>query len=267
LLELIQNANDNKFICDEPMLVITYKNDYIQVECNEVGFSPENVTAICSLGKSSKKRPGDLTAYVGEKGIGFKSVFRVADVVWVSSRAYNFKFDSNTDLGMITPISERFPVTKLPGWTSFYLQLRKDQDGPKIQQKIPAELEGFDARLLLFLQNLRTIKINIADCDGGVRTCVFSRANTQCNGDEMINLTQDKVTMSYLIRRYMVTSLPSKERRRSGVKSSETVLAFPIDQNKEPIIAPQQVFAFLPIHDFGFSVSREKQSFAISFKS
>jgi len=254
LLELIQNANDNKFTCDEPTLIVTYKNDYIQVECNEVGFSPENVTAICSLGKSSKKRPGDLTAYVGEKGIGFKSVFRVADVVWVSSRAYNFKFDSNTDLGMITPISERFPVTKLPGWTSFYLQLRKDQDGPKMQQKIPAELEGFNARLLLFLQNLRTIKINIADGDRGVRTCIFSRANTQCNGDEMINLTQDKVTTSYLIRRYIVTSLPPEE-RRSGVKSSETVLAFPIDQNNEPIIAPQQVFAFLPIYDFGFSVS------------
>ena len=266
MLELIQNANDNKFIYDEPTLVVTYKNGYIQVECNEVGFSPENVAAICGLGKSSKKRPGDLTAYVGEKGIGFKSVFRVADVVWVSSRAYNFKFDSNTDLGMITPISERFPVTKLPGWTSFYLQLRKDQDGPKVQQKILAELEGFDARLLLFLQNLRTIKINIAGGDRGACTRIFSRASAQCNGDEMINLTRDKVTTSYLIHRYMVTSLPPEE-RRSRVKSSETVLAFPIGQNKEPIIAPQQVFAFLPIHDFGFSVSREKQSFALSFKS
>ncbi|KAF8849378.1 hypothetical protein BDZ45DRAFT_237480 [Acephala macrosclerotiorum] len=252
-LELIQNANDNKFTCSEPTLVITYENKNIQVECNEVGFSPENVAAICSLGKSSKKQPGDWAAYVGEKGIGFKSVFRVADVVWVSSRGYNFKFDSTADLGMITPINEAFPVPKLPGWTSFYLQLRNDGDGLKVQQKIRAELEGFDARLLLFLQKLGTIKINIADGDQGVRTCVFSRANTQFSGDEMVNLTQDKVTTSYLIHRYMMTSLPVEE-RRGGVNSSEIVLAFPIDRNKEPIIAPQQVFAFLPIYDFGFSV-------------
>jgi hypothetical protein len=212
------------------------------------------VTAICSLGKSSKKQSGDLTTYVGENGIGFKSVFRVADVVWVSSRAYNFKFDSNTNLGMITPITDRFPVTKRHSWTSFYLRLRKDQDGTKTQAKIRAELEGFDARLLLFLQKLQTIKISIADGDKRLRTCVFTRTNTQWNEYEMLNLTQDKVMTSYLIYKHLVTDLPHED-RRSGVKSSETVLAFPVDQNKEPLIVPQQVFAFLPIYDFGFSVS------------
>ena len=62
----------------------------------------QNVAAICGLGsssKKSKKRPEDSIIYVGEKGIGFKSVFRVADVVWVSSRAYSFKFDSEAPVG------------------------------------------------------------------------------------------------------------------------------------------------------------------------
>lgn len=235
-------------------MVITYKSDYLHVECNEVGFSPKNVTAICGLGQSSKKQPGDLTTYVGEKGIGFKSVFRVADVVWVSSKAYNFKFDSNADLGMITPISDRFPVPRRQGWTSFYLRLRKDQDGMKMQGEIRVELEGFDARLLLFLRKLQTIKISIADGDKRLRTCVYTRTSTRWNEYEMINLTQDNVTTSYLIYRHKITNLPPED-KRSGVNSSEIVLAFPVDQNIEPLIEPQQVFAFLPIYDFGFSVS------------
>lgn len=271
LLELIQNANDCKFNVEDPTMVITYKSGFLQVECNEVGFSPENVTAICSLGMSSKtaklagdsksnrldlasgKLPEDMTTYVGEKGIGFKSVFRVADVIWVSSRAYNFKFDSNTDLGMITPIIERFPVNKRRAWTSFYLQLRNDKDGLKTQTKIQTSLEEFDARFLLFLQRLRIIKISIADSDKRLRTCVFTRTNARWNEYEMLNLTQDKVTTSYLIYKHTITDLPYEERRKK-VKSSEVILAFPVDEKEEPLIVPQHVFAFLPIYDFGFSV-------------
>ncbi|GAB1316803.1 hypothetical protein MFIFM68171_07013 [Madurella fahalii] len=103
LLEIIQNAKDNEYGAVELTLVISYTGIHIQIECYELGFTPENVDAICSLGRSTKKRPGDATSCFGEKGIGFKSVFRVADVVWVSSLAYNLKFDSRSQLGMIHP--------------------------------------------------------------------------------------------------------------------------------------------------------------------
>lgn len=43
---------------------------------NEQGFSVENIKALCDIGNSTKKRSG--AGYIGHKGIGFKSVFRVA---------------------------------------------------------------------------------------------------------------------------------------------------------------------------------------------
>ncbi len=41
--------------------------------------------------------------FIGEKGIGFKSVFKVANVVHVASGHYQFKLDRREPLGMILP--------------------------------------------------------------------------------------------------------------------------------------------------------------------
>ncbi|KAK3352231.1 hypothetical protein B0T25DRAFT_500124 [Lasiosphaeria hispida] len=254
LLEIIQNANDNKFDEAEPTLVFSYTGGHIQIECNEIGFTPENVDAICRLGQSSKKRLGDATPYVGEKGIGFKSVFRVADVVWVSSHAYSFKFDSRAQLGMITPILDDFPVPKRPGWTSFYLQLREDSESAKMQASIRSDLATFDARMLLFLQKLQTIRVVMeggGQAPGGVGEHTYHRTNGEWNGFPVRNLTQSDGTKSYVLQKHTLEDLPAKP-RREGASSTEVVLAFPI-QNDEPVLAPQQVFAYLPIHDFGFA--------------
>jgi len=256
---MIQNANDNKFEEAEPTLVISYTGRHIQIECNEVGFTAENVDAICSIARSSKKRPGDTTSYVGEKGIGFKSVFRVADVVWVSSRAYSFKFDSRSRLGMITPILDQFPVATRPGWTSFYLQLRENDESAKMQAAIRFDLATFDARMLLFLRNLQTIHIVL---DQGGQQLVeesssrmYRRYDGKWNGFCMRNLTQGDETKRYVLQKHTLEleNLAINEPRRDGATSTEVALAFPI-QGDEPVVAPQQVFAFLPINDFGFSV-------------
>lgn len=42
---------------------------------NERGFSTDNIRALCDVGNSTKKEPS--AGYIGKKGIGFKSVFRV----------------------------------------------------------------------------------------------------------------------------------------------------------------------------------------------
>lgn len=48
----------------------------IVVMNNEIGFSEENIRALCDVGNSTKK--GQSAGYIGKKGIGFKSVFRVS---------------------------------------------------------------------------------------------------------------------------------------------------------------------------------------------
>ena len=72
----IQNADDNTYLKDvEPTLAFVLQDDGIVVLNNETGFSADNIRALCDIGNSTKK--GSNMGYIGNKGIGFKSVFRV----------------------------------------------------------------------------------------------------------------------------------------------------------------------------------------------
>lgn len=59
----------------EPTLAFILRDSGIVVLNNEQGFSAKNMRALCDVGNSTKK--GSSTGYIGKKGIGFKSVFRV----------------------------------------------------------------------------------------------------------------------------------------------------------------------------------------------
>ncbi len=112
LLELIQNADDNYYGATMPKLTIVYRKDgHLWVGSNELRFTPDNVRAICRVGGSTKKVEHSQKGYTGEKGIGFKSVFTVADVVSIKSGALEFCFDKSKCLGMIAPKWTTFTAT------------------------------------------------------------------------------------------------------------------------------------------------------------
>lgn len=76
LLLQVQNADDNTYPTNvEPTLAFILQESGIVVLNNERGFSAENIRALCDVGNSTKK--GSSAGYIGKKGIGFKSVFRV----------------------------------------------------------------------------------------------------------------------------------------------------------------------------------------------
>ena len=94
--ELIQNAEDNAYPegCTDRFVHFTLDGRDIIVRNNEVGFSPANVEAICAVAHSTKV---DRTrGYVGEKGIGFKSVFKVTARPQVYSGSFRFQFDDDS---------------------------------------------------------------------------------------------------------------------------------------------------------------------------
>ncbi len=92
LLELLQNADDNEYAAGvTPSLSITLSETACTFECNEKGFSAENVFAICYAAASTKKRQKSARTFIGEKGIGFKSIFAVAEAVEVHSGDYHFE--------------------------------------------------------------------------------------------------------------------------------------------------------------------------------
>ncbi|GJX78576.1 reverse transcriptase domain-containing protein, partial [Tanacetum coccineum] len=66
LLELIQNADDNVYLCDvEPTLTFILQETGVIVLNNEQGFSVENIKALCNVADSTKKEPS--AGYIGNE--------------------------------------------------------------------------------------------------------------------------------------------------------------------------------------------------------
>lgn len=247
LLELIQNADDNEYDVDEPSITLTYKERRLRLDCNERGFNERNIEAICRVGSSTKAGQDRASTYVGEKGIGFKSVFKAADAVWISSNMYTFKFDKREVLGMIAPIWEAFPGGSEPAMTSMLLQLSPDYE----EKELLSDLKGFDPRMLMFLRRLKTVKIIIHEANTTWKTTLSKKTGTGLRG-ESIDLIQDGISMRYLVSSHNAKNLPS-EPKRLGATESQIMLAFP-DIADAQAVESQKVYAFLPIRDYGFKV-------------
>ena len=87
-MEVIQNADDNQYLASAiPTLRLSISPQLVKIEGNEIGFTKENVKALCRIGQSSKPSG---QGYTGEKGIGFKSVFKIAERAHIRSPPYYF---------------------------------------------------------------------------------------------------------------------------------------------------------------------------------
>eukprot|EP00775_Hariotina_reticulata_P013386 gene13386-13513_t len=103
VLELVQNADDNKYgpgTC--PMLELVLTSGAVSLVNNELGFRIKDVKGIADIGKSKKK---GRAGYTGQKGIGFKSVFRVTQCPQIHTNGFHFAFDlrQHGNLGYVLP--------------------------------------------------------------------------------------------------------------------------------------------------------------------
>jgi len=243
ILELIQNAEDNNYTAgNEPFLRLLLYNRLITVQNNETGFTEQNVGAICNIGDTTK---GDKTyGYIGEKGIGFKSVFKVSSFPQVYSNGYQFGFNYKP----VDPESIIIPewVDKIPeqvdtDLTNIVLPVGDDLEDLNI-------LDSLEPALLLFLKKLR--RIEIINHQNNERM-TFTRKDSEdyvklesSDGDEHWKVVKSK----------NLTVLEEiEEQRREGIKQTELALAFPLHGDLTPDIErTRKLFAFLPVRDYGF---------------
>ena len=106
VLELVQNADDNSYPKQDqssmPTLKFVLSKDCITVLNNEVGFTEKNIRAICDVGKSTKDP--HRSGYIGQKGIGFKSVFRITNKPEIHSQGFHIRFNTQSGpIGYILP--------------------------------------------------------------------------------------------------------------------------------------------------------------------
>lgn len=242
VLELIQNADDNTYYQNKtPLLKFIVDKDKILIQNNEVGFDEKNVKALCAVGKSTKTKS---QGYIGEKGIGFKSVFRISDYPHIFSNGFSFHFkrkDEKFDLGYIVP----YWVDEVPDYvntslTNIVLPLREDA------KEHLAKFREIEPQLLLFLQKLSSIEIH-----NKLNHSFQKYSKSERNGIIKIKSEESEESYRLIKKPIKVPEYINEEKRK--VPETEIVLGFPLNPDgSAKTDTEQKVFAFLPTRPYGF---------------
>ena len=191
IYELIQNAEHNSYsntitLHEKPFLTFKVYSDRIIVESNEDGFDESNVRAICSTGESTK---ANSEGYIGEKGIGFKSVFKIARKVHFQSEPFSFSFEhsrdnEDDDLGIVTPMTEQFEDLPARIHIRMTLTLLDNIDF----QRLRSDFDNVPDTLLLFLRKLVELTTEFHPPGDAATSATYSKHKDSQNGLQVVNL-------------------------------------------------------------------------------
>lgn len=244
VMELIQNADDNSY--QEGVKASLHFELYphaVVVYNNERGFNEDNMKALCNVSASTKVgQPG----YIGQKGIGFKSVFSVSDSPEVHSNGYHFKFnrqnmiepiwmDEDADNNIYYPkrpdhLNDTFKtIIRLP------LDEKTRANIPKLQYSFD---EAFDPKLLLFLNQLQNILLDDR-CRNQTtqhRKLILSEGWTQILSDSPNDVVVETL---WFIRRDKFK--PSVQRSERQVESTEVAVAFQFKIVKSTVVHDKEL--------------------------
>lgn len=262
IFELIQNAEDNNYPNQsDPQLrfkvcLIDIDGQYqttLIVQNNEIGFNDKNVRAICQVGQSTKKK---LLGYIGEKGIGFKSVFRITSNPYIFSNGFQFclpEKDDQTGLGYIVPRWVLHPPHGISEEeTSIILPLNKNKKD--IDDVIKA-LREISPETILFLKKLKTLEvsINLTDSSSLYNLTIEKKVIKTIGDSELIELIcksgDDQNGFVVDTCNYWVTELEfdkptyAEHEKRTGIESRFVSVAIPL--NDKP--SKGKLFAYLPV--------------------
>ncbi|XP_073014216.1 protein NO VEIN isoform X1 [Typha latifolia] len=260
LLELVQNADDNIYPENvEPTLVFILEEAGIVVLNNELGFSAQNIRALCDIGNSTKK--GSNAGYIGHKGIGFKSVFRVTDAPEIHSNGFHVKFDiTEGQIGFVLPTVvlpcdvsmysrllsvEDYQINSSSWRTCILLPFRsKFQEGTGLSSII-SMFSDLHPSLLLFLHRLECIKFK------NMLNDTFLVMRRKSLSDGIVKISKGNEIMSWLV----VSKKLQGSTIRHDVHTTEISMAFTLQDSDngqyQPTLSLQPVFAFLPLRNYG----------------
>lgn len=257
VFELLQNAEDNSYgvgVVPELKFQLLLGNPTglegvshtLVVTNNELGFQPDEVRALCAVGKSTKKKE---QGYIGEKGIGFKSVFQISSCPHVFSNGYAFRLPKEepvTGIGFIVPIwVDDVPPIVDQEKTTLLLPLDRGR-----HETIVQELRDLQPLTILFLSKIRELHIEVE----GQFSRTISRRDMDRGTTELLtrHSTDGGATWEEESRFYWVHT-QTYERpqevdadKRDEVKSRPVTVAFCLT---EPADAENKVYAYLPTRE------------------
>ena len=258
IFELIQNAEDNKYKNqDKYQPYISFQLTKTDPTCtvdsdgaliinnNEIGFMPDNVSAICAMGKTTKKKE---QGYIGEKGIGFKSVFRVTDNPHILSNGYHFclpESDEETGFGYIVPQWIDTPIEGLNrSETHIILPLTKKGFGYKEIEKM---LQDIEPEVILFLSKLQEIQIKT---DSGDDFTILKDDSAMPEVQILAEGKKGGTNFSNSDAFLICTDCFHKpadidHEKREGIENRNVTIGFPLNEDSTAV---GKIFAYLPVH-------------------
>ena len=253
ILELIQNAEDAGQGMESPgIFEIGLSPTRLKICHNARPFGPDDVKAVCGIRSSKKPERGTL----GYLGIGFKSVFKVADRAEIYSGGFQFKFERPKESANPTET----PWHVIPIWidepsedvdsdkTTFILPLREKES----YSAVLADLENLGTELYLFLRWLK--KIEVVDEGAEQRWALESVGET----DDVTTFLRGDQEYRFRIFRHTV-NVPDwvkqdrlTQQYRANVSQRQIAIAFALDDqgNLKPSEAGAMyggVYSFLPL--------------------
>ena len=276
ILEIIQNADDNKYSKSSNTPQITFvlkenhydifENNYeyvLEISYNEDGFEKDNVEKLCQFFGTTKGKIG----FKGEYGTGFKSIFSITHEPYIYSNGFSFKFlDNGSPLDLIDPIwIEDIPVDiqNVEG-TMLILPITKEK-----KDEIVGLIRTLSTspELLLFLKKIEIIEI--IDEISNLSVKLFRNKeeldiqNKTPNLSAEISVVEDSINKKdigkWLVIRESLRLPPEyreefeREMMRDIAEDETTdiVLAFPLKKDNSPNPTPQNLFSLLPVSNYG----------------
>ncbi|XP_042388023.1 uncharacterized protein LOC121980124 [Zingiber officinale] len=281
LMELVQNAEDNKYaegVTPSLEFLITSKDitktgakTTLLLFNNEIGFSTSNIDSICRIGKSTKKGKRHL-GYIGEKGIGFKSVFLISSKPYIFSNGYQICFNEepspDCNLGYIVPewvdenpnlsdIKNLYgPSENLPT-TIIILPLKIEKESA-----VKEQLSNLQPEVLLFLSKIRQLSVrgdtDDSKCNTGCKISITGEDNCQ-TGRNMnaesypLHLSaqeghkgEEEQCCYYMWKERFPVKPECISKKRAEVDEWVITLAFPFARRLNRGMRKSGVYSFLP---------------------
>ncbi|XP_059444849.1 uncharacterized protein LOC132176607 isoform X3 [Corylus avellana] len=281
LMELIQNAEDNNYLegVDPSLEFIITSQDItatgapatLLIFNNEKGFSSKNIESICSVGRSTKKG-NRKRGYIGEKGIGFKSVFLVTAQPYIFSNGYQIRFNEepcpHCNLGYIVPewveenptlsdIKQIYGSENTLPMTTIVLPLKPDKVKPVKQQ-----LSSMHPEVLLFLSKIKRLSVREHNKDSRLNTVSAIAITSETDFVTKKNIDAESYTLHlsaeekdkgsdkdcryYMWKQKFPVRQVNKVERRMEVEELVITLAFPFEERLNRGMSSPGIYAFLP---------------------
>ncbi|KAG7633734.1 Histidine kinase/HSP90-like ATPase superfamily [Arabidopsis suecica] len=281
LMELIQNAEDNEypegvdpsleFVITSEDITNTGAPATLLIFNNEKGFSEKNIESICSVGRSTKKG-NRKCGYIGEKGIGFKSVFLITSQPYIFSNGYQIRFNeapcSHCSLGYIVPewvdqhpslvdIQRMYGSGSALPTTTIILPLKSDKVKP-----VKEQLSNVHPEVLLFLSKIKRLSIREHCLDPKLSTVNSIGIVSETNFVTRKSIDAESYTIHlsasekgknseqecsyYMWRQKFPVKHENRVDRRSEVEEWVITLAFPFGERLGHGNNSPGIYAFLP---------------------